>query len=70
MKTWKVWIIASHDHSGVSSQVVDFDTEAAAEAAIHAVNAADEVEGTAGTYTQVEALRLYEAPLQPGWDKM
>lgn len=66
MKSWKLWLIASNeDEGGVSSHIVDFDTQEKAEDAYDAVAAADDAEG----YTHVEAVRLYEAPLPPGWDK-
>lgn len=71
MKTWKLWIIASSsDDEGVSSQVVDFDSLEAAEGAREAVKAADEAEEDEATYTQLDAVRLYEAPPPDGWDKM
>lgn len=65
MKNWKLWIIASScDDQGVSSHVVDFESLEAAETAHQAITDANDEE----TYTQMEAVRLYETPL-PGWDK-
>ncbi len=64
MLSWKLWIIASSsDNEGVSSHVVDFDTVDEAEAAYKAVQRADQEEDQ---YAQVDAVRLYEAPLTPG----
>lgn len=65
MKTWKLWIIATNDEGGVSSHVLDFNSEDEAEAVHKAVEDTDDEE----TYAQMEAVRLYEKPPEPGWDK-
>jgi len=65
MKNWKLWIIATSDEGGVSSHILDFSSLDEAEEAHQAVHDADLEE----TYAQLEAVRLYEKPLEPGWDK-